>query len=173
MTQLSDASLRYKEAPREYKNAFVQRARPETRLREWEIVSRSQRGTHLVPRAKDTIFAGAARQLQEQVVGWLGPKDNDTVHLDRIHYLTLDSQRLSSAKTKNYFRRKISEVLNDDAALRLLSDIYETSVVEKASFDQRGAALAKLTAANFCEIGAKVVYITDPGRRFIDAIKQA
>ena len=42
-----------------------------------------------------------------------------------------------------------------------------------ADFDvaQDGIALARPAAANFAEIGATVVYITDAGRRFIQYIE--
>ena len=31
--------------------------------------------------------------------------------------------------------------------------------------------MAKLTAANFCEVGANVIYITESGQRFIASIQ--
>lgn len=172
MTQLFDTPPRYKGTTTDSYKVFVQRGRPETRFRKWESEPRPLSGNPLELWERQADIGDFAFQPQEHVVGWMGPKDSELAHLGRIHYLTLGSERLHSADVKKYFRRKISEVLNDDDALRLLANIYETSVVEKASFDQRGAALAKLTAANFCEIGAKVVYITDAGRRFIDTIKQ-
>lgn len=173
MTQLFDTPPRYKGTTTDSYKVFVQRVRPETRFRKWKSEPRPSSGNPLVLWAQQAYIGDSAFQPQEHVVGWLGPKASETLHLDQINYLTLDSERLSSVEAKKYFRRKISEVLSDDAALRLLADIYETRVVEKASFDQRGTALAKLTAANFCEIGAKVVYITDSGQRFIDMIKEA
>lgn len=59
-----------------------------------------------------------------------------------------------------------------DNAVRLLARLYQAAVVNIADFDARedGIALAKLTAANFCEIGAKSIYITEAGQNFIDAI---
>ena len=73
-----------------------------------------------------------------------------------------------------HFRRKAAAVLNDDAALRLLAAMYSNVVVETDEFDfcKHGRALAKLTAANFCEIGANSIYITESGQRFIDNINQ-
>lgn len=79
------------------------------------------------------------------------------------------------ANAAGYFRRKTSAVLNDDASLRLLADIHEAGVMEKSDFDpcEHGFALAKLTAANLCEIGANVIYVTPVGRRFIKTIENA
>ena len=68
-------------------------------------------------------------------------------------------QRLANAN--DYFRRKASEVFNDKAALDLLEVMHRDVVVDISDLDicEHGLSLAKLTAANFCEIGAKVVYI--------------
>ena len=179
MTQVKDIPLIHDETPakdphnRASARAFPQRGRPETQYVNWEEVPSRHLDVGLHP-AEVWGFSQAdfALQLQRQMSDWTRPEDSETVPLEGIHYW-IGSEMLPKASAKRYFRRKTSEVLNDDAALRLLADIYETSVAEKASFDQRGVALAKLTAANFCEIGAKVVYITDAGRRFIDAIKHA
>ena len=82
-------------------------------------------------------------------------------------------QRLDNAN--DYFKRKATEVVSDEAALRLLATLYEAVVVDISEFDpcQDGLSLAKLTAANFCEIGSKVIYITESGQRFIDSIRDA
>ena len=81
--------------------------------------------------------------------------------------------RLKMANATSYFRRKAGAVLVDQVALQMMADIYEARVVEKAKFDQQGMALAKLTAANFCEIGANAIYITPAGRQFVDRIQDA
>lgn len=80
-------------------------------------------------------------------------------------------QRLDNANA--YFRRKAATVFADDVALKLLAVLYEDSVIELADFDPRkhGIPLAKLTAANFCEVGANVIYITESGQRFIASIQ--
>ena len=82
-------------------------------------------------------------------------------------------QRLANAN--DYFKRKATEVVSDESALRLLAALYEAVVVDISEFDlcEDGLSLAKLTAASFCEIGATVVYITESGQRFIDSIKDA
>ena len=79
-------------------------------------------------------------------------------------------QRLDNAN--NHFRKKAAEVFGDDDAVHLLARLYQAVVVNTADFDacKDGIALAKLTAANFCEIGAKSIYITEAGQNFIDAI---
>ena len=47
------------------------------------------------------------------------------------------------------------------------------SSVDISDFDacDGGLPLAKLTAANFCEVGAKVIHITEAGQRFIDSLR--
>ena len=82
-------------------------------------------------------------------------------------------QRLANAN--DYFKRKATEVVSDDAALRLLATLYKSVVVDISEFDscKDGLSLAKLTAANLCEVGANVIYITESGQRFIDSIKDA
>ncbi len=82
-------------------------------------------------------------------------------------------QRLANAN--DYFRRKASEVFNDNASLKLLEGMYQDVVVEISEFDacEHGLALAKLTAASFCEVGANVIYITEAGQRFIDSIRES
>ena len=79
-------------------------------------------------------------------------------------------QRLDNAN--NHFRKKAAEVFGDDDAVHLLARLYQAVAVNIADFDacKDGIVLAKLTAANFCEIGAKSIYITEAGQNFIDAI---
>ena len=79
-------------------------------------------------------------------------------------------QRLDNAN--NHFRKKAAEVFGDGDAVRLLARLYQAATVDVADFDARKdcVSLAKLTAANFCEIGAKSIYITESGQNFIDAI---
>ena len=76
------------------------------------------------------------------------------------------------ANANDLFRRKASEVFNDKDALNLLDTMYRDVVVDISSFDacKDGISLAKLTAANFCEVGAKVIYITEAGQRFVDSL---
>ena len=63
-------------------------------------------------------------------------------------------------------------MFGDEDAVRLLARLYQTVIVDIADFDacKDGVSLAKLTAANFCEIGAKSIYITEAGQNFIDAL---
>ena len=79
-------------------------------------------------------------------------------------------QRLDNAN--RHFKRKAAEVFGDPDAIRLLAKLYKSVNLEIDELDtcQQGIALAKLTAANFCEIGAKVIYITEAGQKFIEAI---
>ena len=82
-------------------------------------------------------------------------------------------QRLENAN--GHFHRKASEVLNDEAALRLLESMHRRVFVEIPDFDsgRDGISLAKLTAANFCEVGANTIYITEAGQKFVESIKDA
>ena len=82
-------------------------------------------------------------------------------------------QRLENANS--HFRRKAAAVLGDDNAVRLLATLYQVFNIEISELDMRedGIALAKLTAANFCEIGANVIYVTEAGQNFIEAIHDA
>ena len=83
--------------------------------------------------------------------------------------------RQKVSRTSNYFRRKASAVLADAYALELLADLYEAGVMDKPDLDlcERCDALAKLAAANLCELGENIVYITPAGRQFIDRIQDA
>ncbi len=78
--------------------------------------------------------------------------------------------RLDNAN--RHFRRKAAAVLGDEDAVRLLAELYQSFNLDIEEFDtcQWGITLAKLTAANFCEIGAKVIYITEAGQSFIEAL---
>lgn len=82
-------------------------------------------------------------------------------------------QRLANAN--DHFRRKATEVLNDESALNLLTSMHQDVIVEIVDFDfcENGMALAKLTAANFAEIGAKAIYITESGQRFVKSIENS
>ena len=79
-------------------------------------------------------------------------------------------QRLENAN--NHFRWKAAEVLGDEDAVRLLIKLYQRSTIRIAEFDlcQDGISLARLTAANFCEIGANLIYVTEAGQRFIESL---
>ena len=83
-----------------------------------------------------------------------------------------ESLRQRLANANDYFRRKAVEVLNDEASLDLLLALHGEVVVDISSFDacENGIPLSKLTAANFCEVGAKVIYITEAGQLFVDSL---
>lgn len=80
-------------------------------------------------------------------------------------------QRLENANA--HFRRKAGQVLDDADAMQFLDDLYNSVVVDipDTEISKAGICLAKLTAANFCEVGGNVVYITYSGRRFVESIK--
>ena len=79
-------------------------------------------------------------------------------------------RRLSHANA--YFARKADEVFIDELSLKLLATLYEQIVVPASELDvgSHGASLARLAAANFCEIGANVIYITEAGQQFVDSV---
>ena len=80
--------------------------------------------------------------------------------------------RLDNAN--RYFRRMAAAVFNDEEAMELLRSMYKDVLVKNEGFDfrQRWRALARLTAANFCELGADDIYITEAGQRFIDSLSK-
>ena len=82
-------------------------------------------------------------------------------------------QRLADAN--GYFRRKAGEVVNDEDAIMLLAAMYQDIVLDISTLDtgREGLSLAKLAAANFCEIGDKLIYITETGQRFVKSILDA
>ena len=72
-------------------------------------------------------------------------------------------------RANRHFRLKAGAVFNDPDALDLLTRMNSQILVETSDFDfcNDGRSLAKLTAANFCDVGANGIFITDRGRRFI------
>ena len=75
----------------------------------------------------------------------------------------------------SYFRLKAAEVFNDEASVRLLARLYESHALAYRDLpinETNGVALARLTAAGFCEVGPLRARITDDGQRFIDNIHQ-
>ena len=79
-------------------------------------------------------------------------------------------RRLSNANA--YFARKADEVFIDESSLKLLATLYEKTVVPISELDvgTHGTSLARLTAANFCEVGVNVIYITEAGQQFVDSV---
>jgi hypothetical protein len=82
-------------------------------------------------------------------------------------------RRLDNANA--YFRRKASEILDDPQAMDFVRTMCQDVVVDIPDFDAPNDAisLAKAAAANFCEVGANVIFITDPGRRFVESTSNA
>lgn len=93
-------------------------------------------------------------------------------HVDVPKTQSQIQQRLDNAN--RHFKRKAAEVFSDKDAIRLLAELYESTNLSIEDFDsyRQGIALAKLTAANFCEIGAKYIYITEAGQRFTEALNR-
>ena len=84
-----------------------------------------------------------------------------------------ENLRRRLANANDHFRRKASEVYNDQSALDLLTTFDRDVVVDISDFDtcSYGIPLSKLAAANFCEVGASVIFITDAGQRFIESLR--
>lgn len=80
--------------------------------------------------------------------------------------------RLRIGNANRYFRRMAAAVFNDDAAISLLRSLHLEVLMNDRDIDfqQHGRALAMLTAANFCELGADDFYITEFGQRFVDGL---
>ena len=89
--------------------------------------------------------------------------------------VTVEAYRDRLANANDYFRRKAAEVFMDDTALSLLGELERSFTVNLADLNihERGLALAKLTAAGFVEIGARVIYITEAGQRYVQSIEEA
>ena len=78
-------------------------------------------------------------------------------------------------RVNSYFKLKAAEVFNDEASVRLLARLYESHALAYRDLpvnETNGVALARLTAAGFCEVGPLRARITDDGQRFIDNIHQ-
>ena len=104
----------------------------------------------------------------EGFISFLEPHQHGfrTVPSDNVH------DRLKSVN--KHFQRKAADVLGDEDAVWLLVNLYQLSSINIADIDvcRDGISLARLTAANFCEIGANSVYITEAGQGFIESIDQ-
>ena len=79
-------------------------------------------------------------------------------------------RRLHAAN--EYFVQKTTEVMIDEHAVTLLADLYEKITVDIDDFDSchNAVALARLSAANFVEVGARIIHITVFGRKFIESL---
>ena len=105
-------------------------------------------------------------------IDWLFVKDQVRHRAGGVDSAEKLRNRLDNAN--NHFRRKAADVLGDEDAVLLLANLYEQSSINLTDFDtcQHGITLARLTAANFCEIGANVIYITEAGQNFIESLDQ-
>ena len=103
------------------------------------------------------------------------PNRSIPVDVESMRSAPAEEMHLKLEKVSSHFRHKAGAVLSDDSALRLLAELYEGGAIEKEDLGlcQLCGPLAKLTAANFCEVGVNIIYITPAGRRFIDKIENA
>lgn len=72
-----------------------------------------------------------------------------------------------------HLRRMAGAVLNDDQAVRLIGQLRERKVLEREEVLDQAVPLARLAAANFCEVGAESIWITHAGMVFVDSIISA
>ena len=90
--------------------------------------------------------------------------------------VTLDGSEIRLANANAYFQRKASEVWTDVGAIGMLELLYEKAAIDISEYDLsigvRAVALAKLTAANYAEVGAMVIYVTEAGQRAIEAFDE-
>ena len=142
------------------------------------------------PRSRGTLWTGAAitragslvnlqrymeasRRIESEGKWVLGAEWHAVDFHRRDSRDTAENLRHRLANANDYFHRKASEVFNDVAALELLDTMDRDVVVDISDFNfcEDGLPLAKLTAANFCEVGATVIHITEAGQRFIESLR--
>lgn len=116
-------------------------------------------------RAQEWLTKALAVQEQRRAAVASSPSVDEPTHSLQ--------QRLDNVNA--HFRRRAAAVLTDDAARGLLDILYQDGVFDLADFNagEHGVPLAKLTAANFCEIGANAICITDAGQRFVMSITES
>ena len=112
------------------------------------------------------LYSQVVRELAQTVLKEV-PGSSSIEFGDLLHLHSRSTSDVLFGDTRRHFLQKTSEVLNDEAALRLLVRFSDGSVIETGEFDTQSIALAKLTAANLCEIGSTTVYITEVGKRFV------
>ena len=85
---------------------------------------------------------------------------------------TIRDLRTRLHAANEYFVQKTTEVMIDEHAVTLLAELYENVTIDIDDFDTRSNAmsLARLTAANFVEVGARIIHITVFGRKFIESL---
>ena len=90
----------------------------------------------------------------------------------RVESTSTSELRARLDNVNRHFKQKAAEVMFDENSVMLLADLYETVTVKIDEFDicRNGVALAKLTAANFVEIGVQTIHITLIGRGFIESL---
>ena len=105
---------------------------------------------------------------------YLVPKRPSRTIFRRVAEPALSELRDRLANTDRHFRRKAVAVFRDKEAIRLLATLHQQSSVSTQEFvvGADGIPLAKLAAANFCNIGSSSIDITIDGRRFIERVAE-
>ena len=119
---------------------------------------------------------GSPGHLTASLRHWLRSLQQDTawgvVGISGKRKRLLDDPGTRLNNVNNHFRRKAADVLGDEHATMLLARLYQETRIKLVDFDvcQNDIPLARLAAANFCAIGANVIYITEAGQAFIESI---
>lgn len=124
----------------------------------------------MVHESLDSPIERMAGRSAEREFGGFIPMDAESLQQNPVEEINLKLERVT-----DHFRRRTGAVLSNDPALRLLADLYEVGAMEKSDLGlcQRCGPLAKLTAANLCEVGVNIIYITPAGRQLINSIENA
>ena len=124
-------------------------------------------------------------KLDPEIQQWLVASDTSPFHEDYPEpiYSTSWSDPIESRlninerlkRVNKYFKLKAADVLSDDLSVRLLAKLYEAESIgfPELGIDDASKALAKLTAAGFCELGELKLQITDSGRQFIEGVEKS
>lgn len=93
----------------------------------------------------------------------------------RANELSISELRVRLDNANRHFRRKATAVLRDKDAVVLLATLYKQSNLrlDKLDICASGISLAKLAAADFCDIGSESIYITLAGREFIESVARS
>ena len=73
----------------------------------------------------------------------------------------------------SHLRRMVAAVVNDQEALRLMARLHDRESIETKELEDSAIPLAKITAANFAQVGAHLVHVTGPGRKFVQSIRES
>ena len=135
---------------------------------------------HANVRVWDLVSCPAASNVED--AKWTIPEVSDPHHHPPVRSLSrrtisdsMSNLRFRLDRANRHFRQKAAAVLRDKNAVLLLAALYKQSNMRAEEFDTcaHGISLAKLAAADFCDIGSESIYITIAGREFIESIARS